>query len=189
MIRRVSWKYLALMAGILTLSAGAIACDEATSSEIAIQVSLPSTPEDTSFKWDPCFRIDDSIPEEFGFEPETRQRRDWHTHFTDNEMFIGCVFNRLNKVDEIEFPVAFMSIQSGNMTFQTMQDRHPEAPPATIGDRTGFRLEDGASGHMIVMPGPDGVLMVRLACLDVCTDWKAEQHIDALASRIEGLIS
>ncbi|WP_405148979.1 DUF3558 domain-containing protein [Nocardia salmonicida] len=172
-------------AGAVALIAASIMLTGCTSESshpnaISVRVSPPSSP----VQWDPCTKIADRIPEQFGFDPATRER----TNQPDAGAS-GCRFDRTGGNDIDPSKLGWLTIMSMTNTMEHWSNLHPDEARVAIDGREAIKIEyERPTACTMVMAGPDGTVSVRLGGATGTPDWKPCDLIDQVAQTIEAAL-
>lgn len=142
----------------------------------------------TAVEYDPCFTLPDQVVASLGFDPTTRERRDW---VSDDYALIGCDFDRKEKsrFSDRMGRVGGLWVYSSNITLDELRQRgFKNARDTVVNGRSAMFYSDNPERECdIVMTGPDGSVDVRLSDSPE-TDWVACDHIQEAAEAVEAVL-
>lgn len=155
---------------------------------VSVKPTAEQDPDGTKpVTFDPCVNIGDSVLQQIGFDPKTRERHDDpHTGYA----YVGCSFNRMSDVLGAPTPVGYLTISSTNITMdQYRQRQNGNLEEISInGTKSitykGYRAED----CYVVMPGPDASIELSISTAVAFTDWRACNYKQEIASAIQAAL-
>lgn len=135
-------------------------------------------------KWDPCFQVPDSIIQQLGFDPETRERSDW---IDATYTFLGCKFSRRSVTLGMDTLDGILTIQSANITIDQVKAKETAEYPVEIGTRTAVRWDDHEF-CTLAMNGPDGVVYVSAGGAPTLSNWVACDHLEEQSKTVDSVL-
>ncbi|MBO0853038.1 MAG: DUF3558 domain-containing protein [Nocardia sp.] len=162
---------------------------EPTSTKPIVAVSVKPTEEQDPdgrkpVTFDPCVSIGDSVVQQAGFDPKTRERKDDpHTGYA----FVGCTFSRRKDAFGVSTPINDLTISSTDITLdQFRQRQNGNLQEITINGIKSITYQGyDATSCYVVMPGPDGSIDLSISSFAGMTDWMACDHRIEIASTIQ----
>lgn len=135
-------------------------------------------------EWDPCFQVPDSVIEQLGFDPKTRQRGDW---FDIEYTFLGCKFERRSVTLGMDTRDGILRIMSGSISLDQVRTKETTEFSVNIGSRDGVRWDDHEH-CTVAMTGPDGVIYVSVDSSGNLSGWSGCDHLEEQSRAVESIL-